>query len=135
MRGRVALLIVCLFGVLFVTSCGGKQRVSIVNAQGKTVGEIQVDSPDEGTILQPDGSERGRVRGTMVRDTKGARVGTVEQRSEHTVITDAKGSDAGTLEKGTDCYGKGKAKLGTVKGEVSVNMAGAACLLLLLPKQ
>jgi hypothetical protein len=57
MRTPVTLLIVSLFGILFVTGCGGSVRTPVLNAQGKQVGEIDIQGQSVATIyLKGEGS-------------------------------------------------------------------------------
>lgn len=134
MRSPAALLIVCLFGLLFVTACGGNERTPVYDAKGKQIGAIEIQDTSVATIFDAAGAEAGAVRGTVVRNTKGGKAGSIQSKDGHVVLTDGKGQDIGSIENGTDCYGKSQAKLGSVQVENDVNIAGAACLLLLLPR-
>ncbi len=134
MRTPVTLLIVSLFGILFVTGCGGSVRTPVLNAQGKQVGEIDIQGQSVATIYLKGDDIAGKVRGNVVRNATGGKVGTIEQKDGLTLLTDAKGQDVGSIENGTDCYGKSPEKLGSVSIEDDVTIAGAACLLLLLPR-
>ncbi len=129
------LLILSLFGILFLTNCGGTPDIPVTDAEGRTVGHIRVDNKDNATILSVSNEERGRVRGNLVRDDSGGRAGTVQLRDVHVVLVDDKGGDIGSVEKGTDCYGKSQTLLGKIPAETDPEFGGAACMLLLLPKQ
>jgi hypothetical protein len=130
-----SLLILSLFGVLFLTSCGGPEKIAVTDTGGRQVGEILLEDDDNATIASVNGETRGKVRGNLVRNDMGKRAGTIEKRDGVIVLVDAENSEVGSIEKGSECYGKSQTMLGSVKGEVDVDAVGAACMLLLLPKE
>ena len=130
-----ALLIISLFGLLFLTSCGGKINTVVYRTDGMKVGEIQFEDDENSVILGNDNQPRGRIRGSLVRNDTGGKAGTIEERDGHIVIVDTNGADIGSLENDVDCYGKGQEKLGSISAKIDTEAAGAACLLLLLPKE
>lgn len=132
MRKSVTLIILSLFGILFLTSCSA-QKNPVVDASGKIVGEIQVEKTKTATILDAAGKTLGHVRGDLVRDASGKKAGSVTVKEGHTVITDASNNPIGSVEKQTDCYGKSQKMLGAVQmKDAEAEVAGAACLLLFL---
>lgn len=132
---RSVLLLLSCFGVLFLTACGGTAQISVSDATGRTVGFIQAEDENSATIISVNNEVRGKVRGALVRDDTGGRAGTLEMRDGHLVLLDADGNAIGTLENGTNCYGKSQTLLGTVPATTDNEAAGAACMLLLLPKE
>ena len=133
-RNVLPLLIVSLFGLLFVTSCGGKVNMDVTDAEGHRVGEVQVTGEQSVTILDARGGTRGKVEKNIITDDTGTAVGSVEERDGHMLILDEKGNGIGSIEKDTECYGKTQELLGKVSANVSVNAVGGACLLIFLPK-
>lgn len=129
---RTALVIVSLFGLLFVTACGGSVRTLVYDAQNKQVGEIEIESDTEASILDAQGRAVGRVRGALVRNAQGARAGTITVKDTAVVIVNEEEDEIGSLENGTDCYGKTQTKLGRISAVMEPETAGAACLLLFL---
>ncbi len=131
----VTLLILSCFGLLFLTNCGGTVQMPVSDATGRTVGNIQIEDENNATIVSINGEVRGKVRGLLVRGENGGRTGTLEMRDGHLVLLDADKNAIGSVENGTDCYGKSQTLLGKVPAETDTGAAGAACMLLLLPKE
>lgn len=125
------ILLLSLLGILFIAGCGGV-RVSVYNAEDRRIGEIILTDEHNATFLNSYGEERGKMRGSAIRDDQGRKVGSVVERDGHVMLVSDSGEDVGTLEDGTDCYGKGDDKLGSVSADVGVETAGAACLLFFL---
>ncbi len=125
--------IVSLTALLTLVSCGGG-AVKVFNAAGQLAGTIRIDSADTFTVIDRYGQTQGHVRGGAVRDENGKRVATMTAKDDRMILADTNQNDIGTLERGTDCFGKTQQKLGHVEGQVDPQAAGAACILLLLPK-
>ncbi len=125
-------LILSVLGVLILTSCGKPADITVENSNGKTVGSIELQGTHTATILNVRGEVRGKVRGSVVRDDTGKNMGTITEKDGNTVILDSDENPLGTLEKGTDCYGKGQDKLGSISTETDSFAAAAACLLFFL---
>lgn len=129
------LIILSLFGVLFLTGCGGTIQTGVLNSAGAKVGDITFHSDNQSTILDASGNAIGEVIGTNILGPGGQKLGSIEDRDGHIVIINANNQDVGSLENGTDCYGKTQEKLGTVSTAIDPEAAAAACYLLLLPKE
>lgn len=125
------LLVLTVLGVLILSSCAGN-AIEIRNSINRIVGTIDVQGTKNATILSTHGEVRGKVRGTVIRNDAGKNVGTVAERDGNTVILDLDGGALGSIENGTECYGKGQEKLGSVSGEADVEVVAAACLLFFL---
>ena len=127
------ILVLSVLGVLLLASCA-TGSTDVINSNGKVIGTVSVQGLKSATFLNAHGDTRGKIRGNVVRDDSGRNLGTIEEPDGHVMMMDGHGSAVGSLNNGKDCYGKGQAKLGTVRGTVSTNVVGAACLVLLLPK-
>ena len=131
MRMRYARLMSCLYVSILLASCGGS-AVSVYNTEGKKIGSIRIVDDHNATIVSTYGEERGKVRGSLVRDDAGKRRGSIVERSRTIVIQNTDDDDVGTLVNGTDCYGKGQDIVGRISMVVRPEAAGAACLLFFL---
>ena len=128
---RRFLLLFSVAGLVLLTACA-TGALAVHNGAGKVVGSISVQGTRAAAFLGSQGNIRGRVRGNVVRDDAGKNLGTIEEQGGHTVILDPKENALGTLEHGTDCYGKGQEKLGSVTAEAEASVAAAACLVFFL---
>lgn len=130
---RRFILPLSVFGLLLLTACGKGAGFEITNSNGKVVGTISVQGPKSATFLSISGSERGKVRGNIVRDDAGKNLGTiVEGENGRMMLQDGKEDALGNLDNGTDCYGKGQDKLGTISQGVDTSVAAGACLVFFL---
>lgn len=118
-------------GLLLIASCGGSS-IQIRNSSDRIIGNIDMQGEKSATMINTHGDVRGRVRGNVVRDDAGKNLGSIEEKDGTILILDPKGNPMGTLGDGTDCYGKGQEKLGSVSGEVDVFVAAGACLVFFL---
>jgi hypothetical protein len=128
----VPLLVLSCFGLLFLSGCGKEVKTYVYDEKGNKLGEIQFENDDNATIVDTHGEVAGRVRGALVRNASGKKIGTVEQKDGSVMFLDAEGNAMGSLEDGSDCYGKGPEKLGHINAEIDIEAAGAACMVLLL---
>ena len=131
---RIILLILSFFGILFITSCSPQKNPAVYNQRGIQVGEIQIENEKEATIIDIYNQVRGRIRGAVVRDESGGRVGEVTIEGNKAIITDTMARQIGSYENGT-CYGPNDAPLGRVSSINDSKAASAGCLLLLILKE
>lgn len=129
---RTTLILLSLFGLLVVTGCGGTVSTRVLDAKGRHVGTIRLESEHTAIITDEHGEVRGRVRGNLVRDAGSKKLGTIEQRDEHIVVIDANDDEVGSVEQEINCYGKSQALLGRISAKIDPEAAGAACLILLI---
>lgn len=131
-----AFLIIALFGILFLTSCArAPSAPSVYGARGIRVGEIRMASDTGAVLFDVYGQEVGSVRGSVVRDANGARMGRVVAGSGSFSVQDEKGREVGSLTNGGDCYGSDERFLGRIASAVDPAVAGGACLLLLVDRK
>jgi sporulation protein YlmC with PRC-barrel domain len=128
---RFSLLLLSLFGILFLTACGSV-HVYMYRADGMKMGEIQFESDDLSSILGKDGKIIGSVKGNDIIGSDGTKVGSVKKENDHVIILDSKDMETGSVEKGTECYGKTQRLLGRINVEIDTDAVAGACLLLLL---
>ena len=126
------LLVFSVLGLLLLGSCMQSRTVMIENSNGRRVGDIQIQGTQTATILSTYGEERGRIRGNVVRNTDGKRLGSFVERDGYMMILDASENPVGSLEDGTNCYGKGKEILGKISETVDSGVAAGACLVMFL---
>jgi hypothetical protein len=129
---RATLLILSLFGLLFVTACGGTVSNAVYNQEGKKVGDIQFENENSATILDQYGEAVGKVRGNIIRDAGSKKLGTVELRDGKVIIIDAEDNEVGTVNNDTECYGQSSELRGTIGTKLDAEAAAAACLILLI---
>ncbi len=117
-------------GLLLLTACGGN-ALEVRNSNDRIVGTIDVQGSKTATMMNTHGDLHGKVRGNVIRDDSGKKVGGIAEQNGGIVILDAQDNAAGNID-GNDCYGKGKEKLGSVSGEADSSIVAAACLLFFL---
>lgn len=128
-----AFLIIALFGILFLTSCvRAPSSPSVYNAKGIRVGEIRMASDTGALIFDIYGQEVGGVRGAVIRNESGKRMGRIVAGSGMLTIQDEKGREVGSLTRGSDCNGSDDRFLGRISSAENPEAAGGACLLLLI---
>ncbi len=113
---------------LTLVSCGSAVKSEIFNSAGRKVGTVVLDGAHEAHFVSAQEEDRGKVRGNVVRDAGGKKLGTISQRDGKTFITGPDGNDIGTLEEGNTCYGKSTEKLGTITAVEDPLIAAAGCL-------
>lgn len=124
-------IVLSVLGLLLVSACSAGPAITIENSNGRRIGEIRIEGT-QAILLNSVGEERGRVRGTMIRDADGKRAGSLAEQEGNLVILDINDSPVGSLEEGVECYGKGQDMLGKVTAPVDSHVAAAACLLFFL---
>ena len=127
------LIVLSVLGLLLVSACGAGPGITIENSNGRRIGEIRIEGT-QAILLNSVGEERGRVRGTVIRDSDGKRAGSLGEQDGNLVLLDASDNPVGSLEEGSQCYGKGQDMLGKVVSPepVDSHVAAAACLLFFL---
>jgi hypothetical protein len=134
MRSAVFLILVSLFGVMFLSGCSEK-RTAVNGPNGAMIGQVHTEGDSEATIYNAHDAVVAHVRGNLVRDAQGKRLGTVLQQKDVVILQDATDNPAGSLDKGVECHGKSPKVLGTLAEELKANIAGGACIALALGAQ
>lgn len=129
---KLKLLSLPCLALLLLTSCKTEAASEIFNSAGRKVGSIVIDGPHEAHFVGSQEEERGKVRGNIIRDAGGKKLGSITEREGKVFIADGEGTDIGTLEDGFECYGKSQESLGEVKGVTDTGIAAAACLTFFL---
>lgn len=124
------LLILCLFGILFLTGCRGP-GTPVFNREGNVSGSVSVENPASATVYDKGGLNVGHVQGTLVSDRNGTRRGTVLANGT-TEIYDRAGRSMGTIRGGVNCFDHSGRHVGRLSADIDDEAAGGACLLLLL---
>lgn len=127
---RSALLLLSIFGLLFLTGCGKDPTITVSDATGHQVGTVEVNGQN-GVVLR--GTKTiGSIQSGTILGQDGKRVGSVIQHDKKVLIADGSGRPVGSLEAETKCFGKTSSAIGSINGEVPSSVGAGACYLLLL---
>lgn len=117
--------------LLCLTACG-TERPLVRTLGGEDVGEVHVTDEDHAVIYDAYRNVKAKVRGGLIRDKDGTKLGEARIGAEEILLVGPKGTAVGSLSPDMTCL----ARDGTVKGRVTVKTdpeaAGAGCLVLLL---
>jgi hypothetical protein len=130
-----AFIIVALFGLLFLTHCTFQRSPSVYNARGIFVGEIHVSDTNEAEVIDRYNQLSGKIRGGMVRDALGKRLGKVVAAEDRVSILSETGASIGSLANRTECKDAQDKTLGRITVQTDNEAAAGACLLLLISKE
>lgn len=135
MRIRTFLLI-ALFGILFLSRCSSQTNngISVFNSKNQQVGDVTIDGAQSAIVMDRYGQKKGTVRGIVVRESTGKRVGGVVVKDDKVSIVTHEGKPVGELKNEKNCVDASGATLGYVSQITNQEAAGGACLLLLLDK-
>ncbi len=126
------LLCLSLFGLLFLTNCGKKQVVRVVNAEGGNMGSVEVDG--KMGLVERNGKSAGRIEDGTFFGADGTVLGKALPQGDIVLIADASGNAVGSLESGVNCFGKAAAMIGKIDGALAPDLAAGACYLTLLAR-
>lgn len=117
---------------LALAACTSGENNEVRNSNDRLVGTLEVSGPKTAMIMNTHGETLGKVRGTVIRDMDGKQIGTIVEADGHVEIQDINDQPLGTVVNGTDCYGKGQEKLGTIDSKGDAYVAAGACRIFFL---